>query len=74
MVVDIFGGSNTTGQVAEKLNRKWLSFDLSQEYVAASVFRFSNSDEEASENYSRIMNGEHRIIPEMPKKLSLTFG
>ena len=74
LVVDIFGGSNTTGQVAEKLNRRWLSFDLSQEYVAASVFRFSNSDKEASKNYSRIMNGEHIIIPETPKQLSLTLG
>lgn len=73
LVVDIFGGSNTTGQVAEKLNRRWLSFDLSQEYVAASVFRFSSSDKDASENYSRIMNGEHIIIPETPKQLSLTL-
>ena len=73
LVVDIFGGSNTTGQVAEKLNRRGVRFDLSQEYVAASVFRFSSSDKDASENYSRIMNGEHIIIPETPKQLSLTL-
>jgi site-specific DNA-methyltransferase (cytosine-N4-specific) len=40
LVVDIFGGSNTTGQVSEQLGRKWLSFELSKEYVAASTFRF----------------------------------
>lgn len=39
-VLDIFGGSNTTGFAAEALNRKWLTFELSQEYLAASVFRF----------------------------------
>lgn len=41
-VVDIFSGSNTTGQVAEALGRKWVSCDLNREYVAASVFRFMN--------------------------------
>lgn len=64
LVVDIFSGSNTTGQVAEKLNRHWLSFELLQEYVASSVFRFSSSEEEASKNYEKIMNGEHIIISE----------
>lgn len=43
LVVDIFGGSNTTGWVAESLKRKWMSFELSQEYVAASSFRFAES-------------------------------
>lgn len=37
LVVDIFGGSNTTGSVAETLDRQWLSFELEREYVAASV-------------------------------------
>lgn len=58
LVLDIFSGSNTTGQTAEKLRRKWQSFELSQEYVAASVFRFSDSKETAADYYSRIMNGE----------------
>lgn len=73
LVVDIFSGSNTTGQIAEKLNRKWISFDISQEYIAASVFRFSRSDREAKENYSRIMNGENVIIHETPKQLSFVI-
>lgn len=59
LVVDIFSGSNTTGQVAEKLNRKWISFDMAKEYVATSVFRFTDSIEEAQKYYNRIMNGEH---------------
>lgn len=55
IVVDIFGGSNTTGRTAEKLNRRWYSFELSKEYVAASVFRFSNTAEEAKTYYDAIM-------------------
>lgn len=58
LVVDIFSGSNTTGSVAEKLNRRWLGFDLTQEYVAASVFRFVDNNELAQEYHSRIVNGE----------------
>lgn len=39
-VLDIFGGSNTTGFVAEALSRKWLTFEMDHEYVISSVFRF----------------------------------
>jgi DNA modification methylase len=48
LVVDIFGGSNTTGAVAERLDRRWKSFDLDREFLAASVFRFCE-DEAPSE-------------------------
>lgn len=58
LVVDIFGGSNTTGQAAESLNRNWLSFELSQEYVAASSFRFANSVETAKTNFDCLMNSQ----------------
>lgn len=45
IVLDIFAGSNTTGHAAEKAKRKWLAFDKSLEYTAASIFRFlENSD------------------------------
>ena len=58
LVVDIFGGSNTTGATAEKLLRKWQSFELSKEYVAASVFRFSDTKKAAKTYYEKIMNNE----------------
>ena len=41
VVLDIFAGSNTTGQVAEDLGRQWLAFEQSEEYVANSRLRFS---------------------------------
>jgi site-specific DNA-methyltransferase (cytosine-N4-specific) len=58
VVIDIFSGSNTTGLTAEKLNRKWKSFELSQEYVANSALRFASSEEEAQTFYSAIQNGD----------------
>jgi site-specific DNA-methyltransferase (cytosine-N4-specific) len=39
-VLDIFAGSNTTGFVAEDLERRWLAFEESSSYLAASAFRF----------------------------------
>lgn len=58
LVVDIFGGSNTTGMVAESLNRKWQTIELLKEYVASSVFRFIDSSDDAQETYDRILSGE----------------
>lgn len=45
-VLDIFAGSNTTGFVAEKLRRNWISIDNNQEYLAVSSFRFCENIEE----------------------------
>lgn len=39
-ILDIFGGSNTTGFTAEALNRQWLTFELNRDYLVASIFRF----------------------------------
>ena len=40
MVIDIFAGSNTTGEVAESLGRNWLALECDREYAIASAFRF----------------------------------
>lgn len=40
LVLDPFAGSNTTGAVAERLGRKWLSFEIVEEYLRGSIFRF----------------------------------
>lgn len=44
-VLDIFSGSNTTGFVAEKLNRNWVSIDLDLDYCIGSSIRFLKEDE-----------------------------
>ena len=41
IVLDPFAGSNTTGAVAEALERRWIAFESVEEYVKASRFRFS---------------------------------
>ncbi len=40
MVLDPFAGSNTTGQAAELLKRKWLAFEIDSKYLQGSVYRF----------------------------------
>jgi DNA modification methylase len=61
IVLDIFAGSNTTGEVADKLGRKWLSFELNAEYCSASVFRFisdSLSSTQLTTIYSQVLQKE----------------
>lgn len=58
LVVDVFAGSNTTGQAAESKGRRWLAFEEQANYVAASAFRFvTTSDNPAltKEIFDRIM-------------------
>ncbi|MBX9694733.1 MAG: site-specific DNA-methyltransferase [Cyanobacteria bacterium] len=43
IVLDPFGGSNTTGMVAEELSRRWISVEVVEEYVEASKFRFEST-------------------------------
>ncbi len=40
IVLDPFAGSNTTGAVAEALDRRWIGIELMEEYLAGSRFRF----------------------------------
>lgn len=40
LLVDPFAGSNTTGSVAEGLDRRWLAFELEHRYVENSRLRF----------------------------------
>ena len=60
IVLDIFGGSNTTGHTAELLNRKWLTFELNHEYLATSMFRFleGNSVNLAKKIYAELKNDD----------------
>lgn len=40
VVLDPFAGSNTTGAVAEALQRRWIAFESVEEYLRGSKFRF----------------------------------
>lgn len=58
LVVDIFSGSNTTGYVAEELQRKWLSVELDPAFAALSAVRFmeGKSEEVIRESLASIEN------------------
>lgn len=43
LVLDPFAGSNTTGAAAERLGRRWISFEPMDEYVRGSEGRFENA-------------------------------
>jgi len=40
VVVDPFAGSNTTGSIAESYDRRWLAFELREDYLRTSALRF----------------------------------
>jgi DNA modification methylase len=40
LVLDPFAGSNTTGRVAEDLDRRWVAVDIEASYIRASGIRF----------------------------------
>lgn len=40
IVLDPFAGSNVTGAVAERLDRRWVSIEMDSGYAAASQARF----------------------------------
>jgi hypothetical protein len=52
LVLDPFGGSNTTGAVAEHLNRQWLAVEPQLEYIAGSKGRFTDRDLEEADDLS----------------------
>lgn len=76
LVVDIFGGSNTTGQVAETEGRRWMTFEALPEYVGASAFRFLDtgvSPGAMRDLYERICAGESVDIDEVRLQAELAL-
>jgi len=48
LILDPFAGSNTTGYVAEKLNRKWIAIEISNNYAYDSIIRFEDPELKAN--------------------------
>lgn len=64
-VLDPFGGSNTTGAVADRLGRKWLSIDISYEYIDASRFQWDPPQEpldKPSDSVGKFQSGTLRGV------------
>lgn len=68
-VLDIFGGSGTTAEVAEKNERKWVTMDLERDYVRGSLFRFvgDRSDDSVRSLLTSLDRGEVPLVaPQQP--------
>ena len=52
IILDPFAGSNVVGAVAERLDRKWISIEINQEYVVGSAFRFGEIGESVYRKYA----------------------
>jgi site-specific DNA-methyltransferase (cytosine-N4-specific) len=66
IVVDIFGGSGTTGEAAERLGRRWRTIEIEPDFARASVFRFvgDRNEEEIETLLRRIDRGESpQVLP-----------
>jgi hypothetical protein len=46
LVIDPFAGSCVTGEICERLDRKWICVDLVKEYLDGALGRFNMSDQE----------------------------
>ncbi len=68
IVVDIFSGSNTTGQTAEHLDRRWISMEMDREYAALSAVRFMAqwSDEDVRRMIAQLDAGKVVEIDNTP--------
>lgn len=76
VVLDIFSGSNTTGQVAEAEGRRWFGFEERLDYVAASVFRFlpkTLPSDKLQEAFDRVSAGEAVDLNAYVPQSSLSF-
>ena len=75
LVVDIFAGSNVTGEAAERLDRKWIAFEMEHSYLAASAFRLVDelNPQEARELYSHLMEAPSVDNYIAPGQRSLMF-
>ncbi len=74
LVIDIFAGSNTTGYVAEKERREWISFENEIEYVAASAFRFLEKNapvEELSSVYNAIKSSHSVQLSDYSSQMTM---
>lgn len=70
VVLDIFAGSNTTGEVAEILGRRWNTFEQDRDYFATSALRFVHADccdNELREIHGTLRSGGTMVLSETRK-------
>lgn len=71
VILDIFAGSNTTGEAAEDNQRKWIAFELERKYAAGSALRFidNSANDEIKRLYEKLSDPEtiDYLIPQTIK-------
>src|SRR5262249_50142471 len=61
ILLDPVAGSNTTGAVAERLERRWNAVERVEEYLRSSKFRFDGC--------GRLRrHGSRRLLPQLPRR------
>lgn len=67
VVLDIFGGSNTTGRAAEDLGRRWISMEERRDYAALSAIRFMEDEpmERVRSAIATMESGTHIAISDV---------
>lgn len=63
VVLDIFAGSNVTGEMAQELGRYWIAFEEDEKYLEPSELRFMSEDE-AIGRFSHRQSGDQRSLNE----------
>ncbi len=73
LVVDIFGGSCTTAEVAEQSSRRWTTIDINAEYIKAGALRFlaDRSSAEIAQTLGRFDAGDEIAIEPLQPQLLL---
>ena len=56
LVLDPFAGSNVVGSVAERLERRWISIEINEEYATGSAFRFDKVGDRIYRKYIRSLS------------------
>ncbi len=68
IVLDPFGGSNVTGEVAESLQRRWLCFELVEDYLRGSRFRFERPLKHKAQKGIVADNRSSDLLPPAPSE------
>jgi DNA modification methylase len=73
LVIDPFAGSCVTGEVAERLGRRWICSELREDYVAGGLGRFGAMADEAQAESSKTsaLTSQQSAIPELIVQESL---
>lgn len=62
LVVDIFGGSNTTGRVCENLGRRWIAMEERRDYASLSLVRFLGDEFDDAETADLVARAEQTNV------------